>query len=205
MLNYERFVSRFSVDPPPPPLIFLSLQYAAKSVAAFCHLQKPPRVYVEKSVEEIFRENGRTAPVKVGAPGNRDDNRWLTFSDPPFSDTQSDWEERCFLDRLAAGYYQWPKTIKYVVNKRERYTQEQMPNDVAIVFQRFRDQSFVNRLIEQLVLDDDETESNRVRFLMFKVCSPASLSLLHGRFFFRVSFEISAWPLSISFSINCTC
>ena len=124
---------------------------------------------IEKSVEEIFREHGGTAPVTLEGPGNREDNLWLTLNESHFSDTASEWEERCFLDHSSAGYYRWPQTISYAVNKRERYTDEQMPSDVSIVFQRFRDQSFVKQLIKQLVLDDDEIESNRVRFLMFKV------------------------------------
>ena len=165
---------------------------AAKSVAAFCHLQKPPRTYAEKSIE---RREDRPRP------GNRDDNLWLTFNDYRPAETQVQWEETCFLDELFHGYYQWPKTIRYALNKRERYSEGQMPADVFIVFERFRDQKFVKKLIELLVLDENETKASRMRFLMFKVRCAERFLAVNERVF-RVSFETSAWHSSTSFSSN---
>ncbi|CAF4971511.1 unnamed protein product, partial [Rotaria sp. Silwood1] len=51
---------------------------AEKGIAAFCRIQKPPRIYVEKTLDEILQR-----PVNVDQchPGDRDDNLWITIND----------------------------------------------------------------------------------------------------------------------------
>jgi hypothetical protein len=103
-------------------------------------------------------------------PGDRDDNLWITINDYKPPKTQTEWEQTCFLDKSFHGYYKWPKIIKYPLNKRERYTPENMPEQVAILYDRFIDKKFVAQLIKFMVLDK-ETDNifNCVRYRMFKV------------------------------------
>jgi len=57
------------------------------------------------------------------------------------------------------------------MNKRERYTQGNMPENVAILYERFIDKDFINKFIQFMVLDEEEEEINFDihRFRMFKV------------------------------------
>jgi hypothetical protein len=110
-------------------------------------------------------------------PGDRDDNLWITIDDYKPPKTQIEWEETCFLDESFHGYYTWPKMIKYSMNKRERYTLNNMPEKVAILYERFIDKKFLTRAVQFVVLDEDEAEDNEeckitfndIRFAMFKV------------------------------------
>jgi hypothetical protein len=122
---------------------------------------------------------GKPSPAVIhqqGHPGDRDDNLWMTIDDYKPPQTQIEWEETCFLDKSFHGYYTWPKTIKYTLNKRTRYTKDNMPEEVAILYDRFIDKSFVIRATQFMVLDEnlDQEEYNRInfdyiRFAMFKV------------------------------------
>jgi hypothetical protein len=112
-------------------------------------------------------------PVNVDEchPGDRDDNLWVTINDYKPPKTQQEWEQTCFLDKSYHGYYKWPKIIKYPMNKRERYTKENMPENVAILYDRFIDKDFISKFIQFMVLDEEEEEINFDvhRFRMFKV------------------------------------
>ncbi|CAF1622524.1 unnamed protein product, partial [Adineta ricciae] len=138
-----------------------------KGIAAFTRIQKPPRIYVEKTLDQILQ---RPVDIDQCRPGDRDDNLWITINDykPPTS--QQQWEETCFLDKSFHGYYKWPKVIRYPMNKRERYTRETMPEDVLILYERFIDQEFIGKFIQFMVLDEEEEEINFDihRFRMFK-------------------------------------
>ncbi|CAF4543477.1 unnamed protein product, partial [Rotaria sp. Silwood2] len=81
-----------------------------------------------------------------------------------------EWEETCFLDKSFHGYYKWPKIIKYPMNKRERYTKENMPEDVAILYERFIDNNFINKFTQFMVLDEEKGKISfdARRFNMFK-------------------------------------
>ena len=77
----------------------------------------------------------------------------------------------CFLDKSFHGYYKWPKIIKYPINKRERYTKENMPEDVTILYEKFMDKNFINKFTQFMVLDEEEDQIHFDihRFRMFKV------------------------------------
>ncbi len=61
------------------------------------------------------------------------------------------------------------------MNKRERYTPSNLPEKVAILYNRFIDKSFVSRAIQFMVFDvdknkdEDKINFNEIRFAMFKV------------------------------------
>ena len=124
-----------------------------------CRLQKPARIYAEKSLENISSDI-------------YDDNYALPK-------TQIEWEETCFLDKSYHGYYTWPKTIKYVLNKRARYTQENMPEQVVVLYNQFSDKNFLVQVIELMILDENNKEADlheeldedldEARLSMFKV------------------------------------
>jgi hypothetical protein len=150
------------------------MQYATKGVAALCRLQKPPRIYVEKTLEEILHTTGKPIPAVIheqGHPGDRDDNLWITIDDYKPPQTQIEWEETCFLDKSFHGYYTWPKMIKYVMNKRTRYTKENMPDEVAILYDRFIDKNFVMQATQLMILDEkkEDKDFDKIRFAVFKV------------------------------------
>jgi hypothetical protein len=152
----------------------LIFQIAAKGVAAFCRLQKPPRIYVEKSLEQVLYDAGKQlSPINNDEyqPGDRDDNLWVTFNDYKPPKTQIEWEETCFLDKTFHGYYTWPKIIKYSMNKRERYTLNNMPEKVAILYDWFIDKNFVIQATQLMIFheDKDDNSLNKTRFAMFKV------------------------------------
>jgi hypothetical protein len=137
-------------------------------------LQKPSRVYVEKSLEEIFHNMGKPLPTVIyeeGHPGDRDDNLWVTINDYKPPKTQIEWEQTCFLDKPFYGYYTWPKMIKYSMNKRARYTQNNMPEEAAILYDRFTDKNFVARVTQLMILEEekDDKNFNKIQFAMFKV------------------------------------
>ncbi len=139
-----------------------------------CRLQKPPQIYVEKSLEEILHTIGKPIPAVIhqqGHPGDRDDNLWMTIDDYKPPQTQIEWEETCFLDKSFHGYYTWPKMIKYSLNKRTRYTEENMPEEVAILYDRFIDKNFVVRATQLMILDEkkEDKDFNKIRFAVFKV------------------------------------
>ncbi|CAF3648807.1 unnamed protein product [Rotaria sp. Silwood1] len=94
---------------------FLPIRYAIKSIAAICRLQKPPLIYAEKSLDEIFGKNGKSSTTVINDdfhPGDRDDNAWLTIDGYVPPETQVEWEQTCFLDKSFHGYNTWPKMIK---------------------------------------------------------------------------------------------
>ncbi|CAF2134732.1 unnamed protein product [Rotaria magnacalcarata] len=150
-------------------------EYAIKSIAAICRLQKPPRIYVEKPLGEILQHNGQSSVTIINDayhPGDRMDNAWLTIDGYIPPTTQSEWEQTCFLDKSFHGYYTWPKMIKYSINKRERYSQNNMPEQAAILYNRFIDKNFVKRMTQFMILDHDnvdgQTEFDTIRFAAFK-------------------------------------
>jgi hypothetical protein len=162
---------------------------------ALCRLQKPPRIYVEKSLEEILHNMDKPIPAIIhqqGHPGDRDDNLWVTIDDYKPSRTQIEWEETCFLDKSFHGYYTWPKTIKYTLNKRTRYTKDNMPEEVAILYDRFIDKNFVRRTTQLMILDEkkDEKYFDKNQVTIFKVINNDDHI---NKFSFRVSFVISVW------------
>jgi len=167
------------------------LQISEKGIAAFCRIQKPARIYVEKTLDQILQQ-----PVDVNQchPGDRENNLWITFNNYQPPKTQQEWEETCFLDKSFHGYYKWPKIIKYPMNKRERYTKDNMPESVAIIYERFFDREFVAKVVQWMVADEeDETIHFDVhRFRMFKVEFTVNDFILWDLFSFyliRVYFE----------------
>jgi hypothetical protein len=174
-------------------------------------LQKPPRIYLEKSLEEILRSSGKPLPIIVNdecCPGDRDDNLWTTFNDYKPPETQSEWEQTCFLDKSFHGYYKWPKIIKYSLNKRERYTQSNMPKEVAILYDHFIDNNFIIRATQLMIVDEvkGEKEFDKVRCAMFKVKKKEVKFNIEFIIIslFRASFVILALHLSTISWINCT-
>ncbi|CAF3971108.1 unnamed protein product [Rotaria sp. Silwood2] len=140
-------------------------------ISALCRIQKPPIIYIEKSLHDIFFHIKKPCPEDiVSCPGDRDDNLWITLNDYQPPKTQIEWEQTCFLDKCFHGYYKWPKVIKYPMNKRERYTKETMPEHVAILYKRFMDKNFISKLIQYMVITDERNQSNFNvhRFRMFK-------------------------------------
>jgi hypothetical protein len=123
---------------------------------------------VEKTLDEIL---GQPVDTSSCRPGDRDDNLWVTINNHQTATTQQQWEETCFLDKSYHGYYTWPKIIRYPMNKRQRYTKENMPEQVAIVYERFNDINFITKAIEYMVSDENEEQINFDihRFRMFKV------------------------------------
>ena len=120
-------------------------------------MQKPPRIYVEKSFEEILHNIDKPLPITNEChPGDRDDNLWITIDGYKPPKTQIEWEQTCFLDKSFHGYYTWPKIIKYSLNKRKRYTEENMPEQVAILYDRFIDKNFLKQFIQLIILDEEE-------------------------------------------------
>ncbi|CAF3996658.1 unnamed protein product, partial [Rotaria sordida] len=137
---------------------------AEQCVSALCRIQKPPRIYLEKSSHDLLYYTNKTCP------GDRNDNLWVTYNDYQPPKTQIEWEQTCFLDKCYYGYYEWPKIIKYPMNKRERYTKETMPEHVAILYNQFMNKNFITKLIQYMVLENEESETsfNTHRFRMFK-------------------------------------
>jgi hypothetical protein len=138
-------------------------------------LQKPARIFREKSFE---------SPV-ICSPGDRDDNVWVTIDDYQPPKTQLEWEQTCFLDKVYHGYYTWPQTIKYAVNKRIHYTQDTMPEEVTILYDRFIDKNYIQRFIQLIILDDDwKFDENIVR--IFKVNSRMNIETMKIFVFFSL-------------------
>lgn len=135
-------------------------QRATKAIVIICHVQKPPKIYAERSLSGVQRQEGH--------PGDRDDNLWATIDTYRPATTQSDWEKSCFLDGSFHGYYLWPQTIRYAVNKRARYTDDDLPAPVAVLYHRFRHEDFLNRALQMMLLSD-EKELGKTRLAMFKV------------------------------------
>lgn len=132
-------------------------------------MQKPVRIYTEKSLKDISHQLDQPF-----SPGDRDDNQWVTLDNYQPPQTQSQWEETCFLDKSYHGYFCWPQMIKYPMNKRERYTEDNMPKEAAIIYDHFRDKNFVERVIQAMTIEE-ENEANDVhyfdqtQFSVFKV------------------------------------
>ncbi|CAF3088703.1 unnamed protein product [Rotaria sp. Silwood2] len=154
--------------------IKMAHKYATKGIAAICRLQKPPRIYVEKSFDELLHENKKQSSTVIMRdecnPGDRNDNFWVTIDGYKPPETQTEWEQMCFLDKTFHGYYTWPKVIKYPMNKRARYTQNDMPEQVAIIYNRFIDKNFIIQSTKLMISDEntDEIMFIYVRFTMFK-------------------------------------
>jgi hypothetical protein len=142
-------------------------------VVVLCQLQKPTRILEKKTLEEILHNIDKSLP-KITAddeccPGDRDDNLWVTIDGYKPPETQTEWEQTCFLSESFHGYYKWPKTIDYSMNKRERYTQDNMPEQVAIIYHRFSDKNFIKQITEFMISDEEDLDFGKVRFKMFKV------------------------------------
>ena len=145
---------------------FRFIQYAVKGVSEICRLQKPTRIYQEKRFETIPDNN-----TDECCPGDRDDNLWVTIDGYKPPETQTEWEQTCFLSESFLGYYKWPNKIVYPQNKRERYIQNTMPEQVAIIYDRFIDRDFIKQMTEFMIVDDVEKDAafDKARFDMFKV------------------------------------
>jgi hypothetical protein len=126
-------------------------------------LQKPPRTFVENSSPATSNNECH--------PGDRDDNLWVTIDGYKPPKTQIEWEQTCFSDKSFHGYYVWPKTIKYSLNQRTRYTKDTMPEQVTILYDRFIDKNFLARYIQLIIYDElnGTIGFNLIRFTMFKV------------------------------------
>jgi hypothetical protein len=178
-------------------------------VSALLRIQKPPIVYLEKSLHEIlYHMNRPCTNDECCCPGDRDDNLWITINDYKPPGTQAEWEQICFLDKCFHGYYKWPRIIKYPMNKRQRYTKDAMPEHVAIIYARFMDKQFVAQLLQYMIVDEDGDEINFDihRFRMFKVNRVLlnRIDVRHANLgLSRVCFEISAWILLIISWCNC--
>lgn len=124
-------------------------------------------------------------------PGDRHDNIWLTIDGYVPPKTQVEWEQVCFLDKAFHGYNSWPKTIKYSINKRERYSENNMTDQATILYNQFMDKNFVKRLTQLLILDDEKNEKkfNTTNCAMFKVSQINSIDYLRGEILSRVFFE----------------
>ncbi|CAF1512268.1 unnamed protein product [Adineta steineri] len=129
-------------------------------IVTICHFQKFPRIFVEKSLENI--------PYQEDYPDDRDDNLWITIDNYKPPKTQIEWEETCFLDKSFHGYYTWPKRIRYSLNKREHYTQNNMIESANLIYNRFINKDFVIQVIQMMILDE-KNEFNKTQFTMFKV------------------------------------
>ena len=154
--------------------LILTFQYAAKGVKAICHLQKPPRIAVEKSLVELFE----TMKIPMPVPSTnrqihceRIDNAWLTIDGYEIPKTQDEWEQSCFLDKPHYGYYAWPKVIRYYLNKRDRYSQENMSEGVAIVYECFTNKEFLKNLTDMIIpiKNDEILKEFDLYFPIFKV------------------------------------
>ena len=57
------------------------------------------------------------------------------------------------------------------MNKRERYTKGNMPEHVAILYNRFMDKNFISRLLQSMVIDEEDDDNNFDihQFRIFKV------------------------------------
>ncbi|CAF1193810.1 unnamed protein product [Rotaria sp. Silwood1] len=165
---------RLSVENIEEPFIdFLPIRYAVIGVTALCRLQKPPRIYMEKSIDEILRHVRQHSPIIIDEkcyPGDREDNLWVTINNYKPPDIQIEWEQTCFLDKPFHGYYKWPNVIKYCMNKRVRYTRDTMPEQVAILYDRFIDKNFVIQLAQSSIFEEDEgdIDFSKNRFQMYK-------------------------------------
>ncbi|CAF3676972.1 unnamed protein product [Rotaria sordida] len=186
------------------------IKYAIQSIAAICRLQKSPRIYVEKSLDGILHETKKeSSSVTMHDechPGDRDDNLWVTMDCYKPPETQAEWEQTCFLDKTFHGYYTWPKMIKYSMNKRARYTQNDMPEQVAIIYNRFMDKNFLIQSTKLMISDEhtDEINFDYVRVTMFKEHEdPRRMyrlidfmrTLINNRISSNTFNEISRWSL----------
>ena len=65
------------------------------------------------------------------------------------------------------------------MNKRERYSKETMPENVAILYEKFVDKDFINKFTQFMVLDEEKGKINfdARRFNMFKVMTTHRISL----------------------------
>jgi hypothetical protein len=81
------------------------------------------------------------------------------------------------------------------MNKRDRYTKENMPEHVAILYNRFMSKDFITKLIQYMVIDEDGDEINFDihRFRMFKVKNNYKKNKKTIIGYSRVFFEILAW------------
>ncbi|CAF0793633.1 unnamed protein product [Rotaria sordida] len=190
--------------------IKIAHKYAIQSIAAICRLQKSPRIYVEKSLDGILHETKKeSSSVTMHDechPGDRDDNLWVTMDCYKPPETQAEWEQTCFLDKTFHGYYTWPKMIKYSMNKRARYTQNDMPEQVAIIYNRFMDKNFLIQSTKLMISDEhtDEINFDYVRVTMFKEHEdPRRMyrlidfmrTLINNRISSNTFNEISRWSL----------
>ena len=143
-------------------------------MSALCRIQKPPIVYLKKSLHEILYHVKKPCPGEdCCCPGDRDDNLWITINDYKPAETQAEWEQTCFLDKCFHGYYKWPKIIKYPMNKRERYVKGTMPEHVSVVYDRFMDKNFLTKSVQYWIMDEEDNRINFDihRFRIFKVSS----------------------------------
>ncbi|CAF2738132.1 unnamed protein product [Rotaria sp. Silwood2] len=110
---------------------------AVNIIAGVCRLQKPKLVYEEKSLNEIFQNNGQLSTININDehhPGDRVDNVWLTIDGYVPPKTQIEWEQTCFLDKSFHGFNTWPKIIKYAINKRECYSRTNIVLSLSLSF-----------------------------------------------------------------------
>ncbi|CAF1001262.1 unnamed protein product [Rotaria sordida] len=190
-------------------------KYAIQSIAAICRLQKSPRIYVEKSLDEVLHETKKeSSSVTMHDechPGDRDDNLWVTIDCYKPPETQVEWEQTCFLDKTFHGYYTWPKMIKYSMNKRARYTQNDMPEQVAIIYNRFMDKNFLIQSTKLMISDEHTDEINPETLRHWNKCFKCTMehedprrmyrlidfmrTLINNRISSNTFNEISRWSL----------
>ncbi|CAF2578163.1 unnamed protein product [Rotaria sp. Silwood2] len=176
---------------------------AVNIIAGVCRLQKPKLVYEEKSLNEIFQNNGQLSTININDehhPGDRDDNVWLTIDGYVPPKTQIEWEQTCFLDKSFHGFNTWPKIIKYAINKRECYSRTNMSEQVAILYNQFIDGNFVKRMIR-----DPRRMYRTIQFLCSLINNQIKVNTLTetSRWYLIQQLSIFQWRIpSIWCSIN---
>ncbi len=102
--------------------------------------------------------------------------------------------------------------IKYSMNKLERYIPNNMPEKLAILYDRFIDKNFIIQAIKLMILDEgkDEKKFDKIQFTMFKVdrrrkISKRLKSNTQKIVSFRASFVILVSHLLITSWNNYTC
>jgi len=95
-------------------------------------------------------------------------NRWMQYRLTDVDYTKEEWEKLIFIDKPYIGYYDWPQKLEiyepYERQPKLDRAMHEMTAHESLVYQKFTDPKFVQKLIEYFCFEDTKGSPENRRF-----------------------------------------
>ncbi|CAH0386282.1 unnamed protein product [Bemisia tabaci] len=136
-------------------------------------LQQQKRSRVKITVDP-YKISGVEKPSSRVVPGNREDNKWLTYCPENIPKNAEEWDQSRYVHKHYFGYYSWPTEVKVSAPYKDQPPLDRKPEDLnpceRKIFEFFNDPNFVAKLVEFLSLEERKGKDkfDALKFSLFK-------------------------------------